>query len=130
MKLVTGIDLIEIERIADAIERHGDRFLDRIFTPRELADCGGRAESLAARFAAKEAVAKALGVGFGAKLAWDEIEIQREEEGAPSLSLSGKAVQIAQKQKITSWSLSLSHSQSHAIAMVVGVAGADNGADT
>lgn len=121
MKLATGIDLIEIERIADAIERHGEHFLNRIFTPREIADCGGRAESLAARWAAKEATAKALGVGFGAKLAWNEIEVQREESGAPRLHLLGKAAQLAEEKELKVWSLSLSHSQSHAIAMVTAV---------
>lgn len=120
MKLTTGIDLIEIERIADAIERHGERFLNRIFTPREIADCGGRAESLAARWAAKEAVAKALGCGIGA-VSWQEIEIQREENGAPTLHLYGEAARLAQEKGLETWSVSLSHSQSHAVAMVVGV---------
>ncbi|MCP4139774.1 MAG: holo-[acyl-carrier-protein] synthase [Chloroflexi bacterium] len=121
MKLRTGIDLIKIERIATAIARHGERFLNRIFTARELTDCGGRAESLAARFAAKEATAKALSCGFGADLAWDEVEIQRAENGAPTLVLYGKAAKIAEKENITTWSVSLSHSQSHAIAMIVGI---------
>jgi holo-[acyl-carrier protein] synthase len=120
MKLLTGIDLIEIDRVASAIERHGDRFLNRIFTQRELDDCGGRAESFAARFAAKEATAKALGSGFG-DIAWDEVEIQRAENGAPSLVLYGKAAGLAKKNGITTWSVSLSHSKSHAIAMVVGM---------
>ena len=120
MQLSTGIDLIEIERIASAIERHGDRFLNRIFTARELADCNGRAESLAARFAAKEATAKALGTGFG-EIAWDEVEIQRAENGAPTLVLYGKAAKLAEKEKLTTWSVSLSHTQSHAIAMVVSI---------
>ena len=120
MQLSTGIDLIEIERIASAIERHGDRFLNRIFTARELADCNGRAESLAARFAAKEATAKALGTGFG-EIAWDEVEIQRAENGAPTLVLYGKAAKLEEKEKLTTWSVSLSHTQSHAVAMVVSI---------
>jgi len=120
MELTTGIDLIEIERVASAIERHGERFLIRIFTERELNDCAGRAESFAARFAAKEATAKALGCGFG-DIAWDEVEIQRAETGAPSLVLYGKAARLAKEKNLETWSVSLSHSQSHAIAMVVGV---------
>ncbi len=120
MTLLTGIDLIEIERVASAIERHGDRFLDRIFTKRELDDCAGRKESLAARFAAKEATAKALGCGFG-DIAWDEVEIQRAESGAPNLVLYGKAAKLSIEKNIETWSVSLSHSKSHAIAMVVGI---------
>ena len=120
MNLTTGIDLIEIDRVASAIERHGERFLNRIFTVREIQDCGGRAESFAARFAAKEATAKALGSGFG-DIAWDEVEIQRGEKGAPTLVLHGKAAHLAEKQNFTTWSVSLSHSQSHAIAVVVGM---------
>ena len=121
MYLTTGIDLIEIDRVQSAIERHGARFLNRIFTARELADCAGRAESLAARFSAKEATAKALCIGFGKEIAWGEVEIQRGENGAPALVLYGKAARLAEEQNFTTWSVSLSHSQSHAIAMVVGM---------
>ncbi|MBT3338840.1 MAG: holo-ACP synthase [Anaerolineae bacterium] len=120
MNLSTGVDLIEIERIAAVIERHGERFLTRVFTPREIADCGGRIESLAARFAAKEATAKALGCGIG-DVAWREIEIRREENGAPKLLLHGEAARLAKEKKLSTWSISLSHSQSHAIAMMVGI---------
>ncbi len=121
MILTTGIDLIEIDRIQSVIVRHGDRFLNRIFTAREIADCAGRSESFAARFAAKEAAAKALGSGFG-KIAWDEVEIQRAENGAPSLILYGNAATLAKEIGIENWSVSLSHSHNHAIAMVVGMA--------
>lgn len=120
MKLVTGIDLIEIERVADAVARNGIRFLQRIYTPRELADCGGRAESLAARWAAKEATAKALGCGIG-DVGWLEIEVERAESGAPSLHLYGEAARLAAEQGLRTWSVSLSHSQLHAIALVVAV---------
>ncbi|MBT3321164.1 MAG: holo-ACP synthase [Anaerolineae bacterium] len=119
MNLSTGIDLIEIERVGSAIERHGERFLSRIYTPRELEDCAGNIESLAARFAAKEATAKALKTGFG-KIAWDEVEIRRGENREPILILHNKAAAIAEKQNLRIWSVSLSHSQTHAIAMVVG----------
>jgi len=120
MNLSTGIDLIEIERVADVIARQGDRFLQRVYTPRELADCGGRSESLAARWAAKEATAKALGCGIG-DVGWQEIEIQRDENGAPSLHLYGEAARLAEERGLATWSVSLSHSQSHAIALVVAI---------
>jgi holo-[acyl-carrier protein] synthase len=120
MKLTTGIDLIEIERVADVIARQGERFLQRVYTPRERVDCGKRMESLAARWATKEAVAKALGCGIG-DVGFQEIEVQREESGAPSLHLYGAAAKLAEAQGLTTWSISLSHSQSHAIAMVVAI---------
>jgi holo-[acyl-carrier protein] synthase len=120
MKLVTGIDLIEIERIEAAIARHGERFIGRVFTPGELADVGGLPASLAARFAAKEAAAKALGSGIGA-VTWLEIEILRRPSGEPQLYLHGAAERLAQELGIQSWSISLSHTHEHAIAMVVGI---------
>jgi holo-[acyl-carrier protein] synthase len=120
MKLSTGIDLIEIERVADVIARQGERFLQRVYTPRELADCGGRSESLAGRWAAKEAAAKALGCGIG-DVSWQEIEVQRDAQGAPSLHLYGEAARLASEQGLSSWSVSLSHSQSHAIATVIAI---------
>lgn len=118
MKLATGVDLLEIERLRGAIETHGERFLQRIFTQQELDANQNRIESLAGRFAAKEAVAKALGCGIG-DVAWKEIEILRAESGAPQLILHGAAEKMSREQGLTSWSLSLSHSQSHAVAMVV-----------
>ena len=118
MKLATGVDLLEIERLRGAIETHGDKFLHRIFTVQELDANQNKIESLAGRFAAKEAVAKALGCGIG-DVAWKEIEILRAESGAPQLVLHGAADKMAREQGLTTWSLSLSHSQSHAVAMVV-----------
>jgi holo-[acyl-carrier protein] synthase len=118
MILRTGVDLIEIERIQTAIRRHGQRYLNRVYTPAEIDACAGRPESLAARFAAKEAVSKALGCGIG-EVAWQEIEILSDDQHTPSLHLHGAAAQKAQQLGLTHWSLSLSHSQSHAIAFVV-----------
>jgi holo-[acyl-carrier protein] synthase len=118
MKLATGVDLLEIERLRGAIETHGQKFLHRIFTMQELDANQKKIESLAGRFAAKEAVAKALGCGIG-DVAWKEIEILRAESGAPQLVLHGAAERLAREQGLTTWSLSLSHSQSHAVAMVV-----------
>jgi holo-[acyl-carrier protein] synthase len=115
-KLATGVDLIEVERIADAIERHGERFLSRIFTSRELSLARDRVESLAARFAGKEAVAKALGSGIG-KISWLEIEILHGPNRQPELHLHGNAAKLAAELGLTQWSLSLSHSKEFAIAM-------------
>ncbi len=120
MQLATGIDLLEINRLRDAIATHGERFLQRIFTPRELEANAQRVESLAGRFAAKEAVAKALGCGIG-DVAWKEIEILRAESGAPQLVLHGAAERMAREQGLAKWSLSLSHSQSHAVAVAVAI---------
>lgn len=116
--LVTGIDLIEVERIAGAIQRHGERFLKRIFTPTELAESGGSLESLAARFAAKEAAAKALGTGIGV-VSWMEIEVLRPCDGPPTLRLSGAARQLAVELGLKEWAVSLSHTHTLAIASVV-----------
>jgi len=118
MILRTGIDLIEIARIRAAIERHGERFSRRIFTPAELAYCAGRFESLAARFAAKEAVSKSLGTGIG-PVSWLEIEIRGGEYEMPAVILHKRAERIAKELRLTTWSVSLSHSETHAIALVV-----------
>lgn len=120
MKLATGVDLIEISRIEEVIARHGRHYLERIYTTAELEQCGKRAESLAGRFAAKEAVAKALGSGIG-EVTWKEIEILGDEQNAPMLTLHGSAEQKAKKLGLTVWSVSISHSQSHSIALVVAI---------
>jgi holo-[acyl-carrier protein] synthase len=120
MKLATGVDLIEIARIEEVIERHGKHYLERIYTQAELDYCGKRAESLAGRFAAKEAVAKALGSGIG-DVNWKEIEVLGDEQNAPTLTLHGVAEQKAKELGLTSWSVSISHSQSHSVALVVAV---------
>jgi len=118
MKLATGIDLIEIMRVEGAIQRHGQQFLERIYTPKELALFGKSLESLAVRFAAKEAVVKALGCGIG-DVSWLEIEILRDEMDAPVLHLHGNALQRATLLGYQNWSVSLSHTDLHAIALVV-----------
>jgi holo-[acyl-carrier protein] synthase len=116
--LQTGVDLLEIERFASAFQRYGQRFLQRLFTPTELAENKANLASLAARFAAKEAVAKALGTGIG-RVAWHDIEICRGAAGEPVLILHGAAQRLANEQHLETWSLSLSHTQYHAIALVV-----------
>jgi holo-[acyl-carrier protein] synthase len=118
--LRTGIDLIEIERLERAIQRHGERFLKRIFTPTELAEAGGSMASLAARFAAKEATAKALGTGIGV-VSWLEIEVLRPCDQPPILHLSGAAAQRATELGLSEWTISLSHAHTLAIASVVAI---------
>lgn len=118
MKLATGVDLIEISRIEEVIARHGKHYLERIYTPAELEQSGKRTESLAGRFAAKEAAAKALGCGIG-DVTWREIEILGDEQNAPVLTLYGAAKQKADESGYSTWSVSISHSQSHSVAFVV-----------
>ena len=120
MKLTTGIDLLEINRLVSAIETHGDRFLQRVFTERELEANIKKVESLAGRFAAKEAVAKALGCGIG-DVSWKEIEILRAESGAPELILHGAADAMSKEQGWNVWSVSLSHTKDHAVAVAVAI---------
>lgn len=112
----TGVDIAEIERIAELLRRYGDRFRRRVFTDREWQESGGRAESLAARFAAKEALIKALG---SKEPALREIEVVRPAGCRPRLRLSGRAAEIARAQAVRQLALSLSHSREHAVAVVV-----------
>ena len=118
MKLKTGIDIIEIPRIQSALDNHGDRFLQRVFTPAEIAECRGRADALAIRFAAKEATTKALGTGIG-PVSWQEVETLQKISGEPYLILHGRAEQVAKYLGLTTWAISLSHSRDNAIAVVV-----------
>lgn len=122
MNLRTGVDLIELERISQVIQRYGKRFLERVFTEQELAEVGESTASLAVRFAAKEAVAKALGTGIG-DVGWQEIEVLRGPARQPRLQLSGRAALLADQLELDQWSLSLTHNQSHAIALVVAIGG-------
>jgi holo-[acyl-carrier protein] synthase len=119
--LRTGVDLIEVERIESSIARYGDRFLDKVFTHAELEYVAGRTHSLAARFAAKEAVSKLLGVGIQhwQGVAWREIEIVSTENGDPRVILHGRAAALAQEIGFHEIALSLSHTREHAIAFVV-----------
>jgi holo-[acyl-carrier protein] synthase len=120
MILLTGIDIVEIgrlDRIQPAIKA---RFLRRVYTPIELEEVGQSTESLVGRFAAKEAVAKALGTGIG-HVHWQDIEIRRGPSGEPLLNLYGMAQHKAQQLGLTTWSISISHNQSYAVAMAVAV---------
>ena len=114
--LVHGLDVVEIDRIRRAIDRFGDRFLNRIYTPAELELFKGRLLQLASRFAGKEAVMKALGGG----ISWREVEILYAESGEPQVSLSGRAEAKARERGIERFAISLSHSRTEAMASVIG----------
>ena len=116
--LVTGVDIIEIHRIKRVAERFGDRFFRRIYTDGEIAYCRGRAPQLASRFAAKEAVMKALGTGVRG-LRWTDIEVVRARGQAPTIRLRGTAQARAERLGIKYLSVALSHSEQYAVAFVV-----------
>ena len=117
--LVNGVDVIEIQRIRNVATKYGQRFLGKIYTDGEIAYCRGRAPQLANRFAAKEAVMKALGTGVKG-VRWRDIEVVREMGNAPAIRLHGTAEAIAKCKGISSLAVSLSHSREYAIAFVVG----------
>ena len=122
MLIGTGVDLIEVERIAHSIERYGERFLRRVYTDLEIAYCNRKrvsAESFAARFAAKEAGAKALGTGISRGVTWNEFQVSRNPGGRPVLELRGRAAQLATELGVRAISLSLTHTGNLAMASVV-----------
>lgn len=121
-ELRTGIDLIEICRLEELDPSIRQRFLERVFTPLELQQASDSLAVLAGRFAAKEAVAKALGTGIG-PVSWQEIEITRGAEGQPLLHLSGSALQIAQQLGLETWSISITHNRTTAAAVAVAIGG-------
>jgi holo-[acyl-carrier protein] synthase len=118
----TGIDIIEVARIGEAIERFGPRFLERIYTSVEIRYCQSKhnaTERFAARFAAKEAALKALGTGWRLGVQWKDVEIRREAGGRPTIDFSGKAAEVAARLGARRASLSLSHTAEQAIAQVI-----------
>jgi holo-[acyl-carrier protein] synthase len=118
----TGVDIVEVARVAAAIERFGKRFLKRIYTEAEIRYCQSRrnsSERFAARFAAKEAALKALGTGWGRGVAWKEVEVRREPGGRPTVHFSGRAAEFAAGLGMKNASLSLSHTAEQAIAQVI-----------
>ena len=123
MVIGTGIDVVEIERVARSIERYGSRFLERVYTAGEIAYCQRKrrnaAESFAARFAAKEAGAKALGTGIGFGVTWRELEVGREPAGRPLLLLHGRAAEIAASLGVRRSSLSITHTGTQSMALVI-----------
>ncbi len=119
-----GVDIVEISRLNAAIQRQGQPFLERCFCAAEQAYCQSHREPArfyAARFAAKEAVAKALGTGIGAQLTWRDIEVLRAEEGAPSIQLHGTGAETAKRLGVQSVLISISHSEHYAVANAVAV---------
>jgi holo-[acyl-carrier protein] synthase len=123
MTLSAGVDIVELDRIRRVLERHGERFLARIYTSEEITRYGERLPELAARFAAKEAVSKALGVGLNHMSAhgigWREVEVLPDPLGKPVIQLSGRAQQLADEQGLRNWAISLSHGRDYAVAFVV-----------
>jgi len=116
----SGVDILEVDRVDRAILRHGDRFFERFFTSQELIDCRGHTPALAARLAAKEAVAKALGTGIGV-VGWKDIEIVAGPRRQPMLELHGEARRVAEAMGLRQWTISLSDTHEHAVAVAVAV---------
>jgi len=122
MILGVGIDLAGVDRIRREVARQGDGFLDEFLTPGEIAHCRAKSRpfpSFAARFAAKEALGKALGTGVAGTLSWRDIEVRVGERGAPRLALSGSAAAGAEARGVTRVHLSLTHEGGYAAAVVV-----------
>ena len=118
----SGVDLCEVERIKEAIARHGRRFVERIYTPREIAYAESKAnryERFAARFAAKEAGMKALGTGWRGGVRWQDFEVTNLPSGRPTLQFHGKAAEYAQKLGVENISLSITHTSVQAMALVI-----------
>jgi holo-[acyl-carrier protein] synthase len=122
MILGVGIDIIEVARIAASYEKFGERFVNRILLPNEIAYCRSHkhpAPFLAARFAAKEAISKAFGTGIGAALGWQDMEIRRKESGEPFVVLHGKGKELFASRGAKQLLVSLSHTQNYAAATAV-----------
>jgi holo-[acyl-carrier protein] synthase len=121
--LTNGVDLVRIARVERLLNRYGERFLERVFTRAEILYSRRRSAELAARFAAKEAVAKALGVGMRMMardgIGWQEAEIVGDHRGKPVVQLHGRAAERAMELGLTEWAISLSHTDEHAVAFVV-----------
>lgn len=119
-----GTDIVECLRIARMIERHGEQFLERVYTPLEMEYCQshkGSVERFAGRFAAKEAILKVLGTGWRQGLSWLDMEIQNQNSGRPIVALGGMARIHAERLRIGGIQISISHCHTHAIAFAVGV---------
>ncbi len=122
MILGLGIDIIEVARVQSSVERFGDRFLNRVLLPDEIAYCTGNKAPgpfVAVRFAAKEAIAKAFGTGIGAQLGWHDMEVRRKESGEPFVVLHGKGMELFATRGAKQLLISLSHTQNYATAVAV-----------
>jgi holo-[acyl-carrier protein] synthase len=118
MAISVGIDLVEIDEVLESLRLHGERYLNRVYTEAEQRDCGRDPRRLAARFAAKEATMKALGIADDA-VSWRSIEVTHTENGRPSIRLTGAAAVIGQKRGTLTLDLSLTHQRSSAMAVVL-----------
>ena len=121
-----GIDMVDCRRFRLIIERQSERFLRRVFTPKELDYCLGKkrqVEHLAGRFAAKEAVLKLLGTGWTRGISWKDIEVRNAPSGQPHVQLTGRCRQIADEQGVSTILISISHIDTHAIASAIGTSG-------
>ncbi len=120
-----GIDVVECSRLEEAISRHGEKFLHRVFTEAELAYCQGRKrkiEHLSGRFAAKEAIFKVLGTGWAKGISWTDAEICNDEAGRPYVVLSGRCKEIAETLGLAKILISITHTSSAAMASAIGLA--------
>jgi holo-[acyl-carrier protein] synthase len=129
MKIIAhGIDLVDRPRIKQMVQRHGQRFLNRVYTPKEQQYAEShrdKIEKLAGRFAAKEAVLKLMGTGWIGKIAWTDIEIVNNSAGQPEVTITGEVERIAEKLGITHISVSITHTANFAIASAIALADAD-----
>jgi len=117
-----GVDIAEVDRVKAAIERRGEPFLRRVYTPREIAYCErfkNKFERYAGRFAAKEAAMKALGTGWRSGVRWVDLEVVREKSGRPTMTLSGEAGKIAKRLGVKHISLSITHTETQALAQII-----------
>ena len=122
--LLHGVDLVEISRIGTLYHKHGQRFLDRIYTTNEksyiLSSPSKTVERMAARFATKEALAKALGTGIAQSVSWQDIEVIKGQRGAVCVALTNGALKHAQRHGVDNWVISISHTGQNALASVIG----------
>jgi holo-[acyl-carrier protein] synthase len=122
MILGTGIDIVETARIREALERHGDRFCRRLYSPGEITYCEkskNKAERYAARFAAKEAAFKALGTGWREGVRWRDVEVVHQPSGKPELVLTGRAAELAKQLGVGRTAVSISHADHYVVAQVI-----------
>jgi holo-[acyl-carrier protein] synthase len=117
-----GVDIAEVARVKAAIERHGETFLRRVYTPKEREYCErfkNKFERYAGRFAAKEAAMKALGTGWSRGVRWVDVEVVREKGGKPTMKLAGEASHVAERMGVKNIALSITHTADQAFAQVI-----------
>ena len=117
-----GVDVIECPRVLQMLENHGNRFLERVFTSHELDYCRRHKEStqrLAGRFAAKEAVLKALGTGMRGRMKWTDVQIANDDMGKPEIALTGESATVAKSKGVSQVLVSISHTREHAVASAI-----------